>query len=123
MIEVALVVDLEGKTLRWHLPPGRSGGYVPDSHDLWEFIWNNRDRIGGVAHTHPWNGTAGPSQTDVTTFAAIEEALGKRLVWPVVTFTDAGYFAWVGPNKLDYQRLSPPPWRVVDVDELRQKSR
>lgn len=123
MIEVALVVDHGGKTLRWHLPPGRSGGYVPDSHDLWEFIWTNRDHIGGVAHTHPWNGEAGPSHTDVTTFAAIEAALGRRLVWPVVTFTDEGHFVWVGPGEHDYARLRSPRWRVDDVNELREKSR
>lgn len=121
MIEVALVFDKEGKTLLWHLPPGRSQVYIPDSQDLWAFLWDNRSIIGGVAHTHPWDGEASPSYTDVTTFSAIERGLGVRLVWPVITFTDEGYFAWSDETK-QYERLSMPPVQVVDVAEIRSLS-
>ena len=121
MIEVALVFGKSGETLLWHLPPGRSQVYIPDSQDLWAFLWDNRSIIGGVAHTHPWDGEASPSYTDVTTFSAIERGLGVRLVWPVITFTDEGYFAWSDETK-QYERLSMPPVQVVDVAEIRSLS-
>ena len=123
MIEVAMVFDLDGKIIHWHEPPNRSGGSIPDSRSLWEVLWENRDRLGGVAHTHPWNGVPGPSQTDVTTWAACEAALGKRLVWPIVTFTQEVHFIWCGPGTHDYRGLSSPDIRVDGVDELREKSR
>ena len=123
MIETALVFDLEGKTIHWHLPAGRSAGSLPDSVSLWDVLWENRHRLGGVAHTHPWDGPSGPSHTDVTTFAAVEAALGKRLVWPIVTFTHITYVEWVGPGRIDYEMLRTPSWRVADVEELRNRSR
>ena len=84
MMETALVFDLHGKTIYWHEPSGRTSGYLPDSQDLWDVLWDNRHRLGGVAHTHPWHGPALPSHTDLTTFAAVEKGLGKHLLWPVV---------------------------------------
>ena len=92
MIEVALVFDKEGKTIHWHLPPGRSGVKIPDSRDLWSVLWENRHRLGGVAHTHPWNGGAWASHEDVTTFDAVERGLGQRLLWPIATFTEVKGF-------------------------------
>jgi len=81
MIEVGVVIDKNGVPIYWHLPPGRSGGSIPDSRQLWDVIWEHRDRIMGFAHSHPGSGPTGPSQTDLTTFLAIEQALGKRLCW------------------------------------------
>lgn len=123
MIEVALVFDLDGEVIHWHLPPGRSGGAIPDSRGLWEILWENRERLGGVAHTHPWNGRPGPSQTDVTTFAACEAALGKRLLWPIVTFDQVVSFEWVGPDPHAYGGLSFCPFGVDNLEELRNQSR
>ena len=91
MIETALIFDTNGGTLAWHEPEGRSSGSLPDSRDLWEFMFDHRDILGGVAHTHPWDGPAGPSGTDLSTFRACELGLGKQLLWPVVTFTDVSY--------------------------------
>ena len=88
MMEVALVFDRNGNTICFHDPKGSTGGSIPDSRDLWEVLWENRDRLGGVAHTHPWDGPAHPSLTDLTTFDAVERALGKQLLWPVVSFTE-----------------------------------
>jgi hypothetical protein len=121
MMETALVFDREGKTIYWHEPEGRSSGSLPDSEALWDFLWDNRDRLGGVAHTHPWSGAAGPSQTDVTTFAAIEKALGRQLLWPVVTFTEVanvvrntvtGGWCLAGPLTIE----------IEGIDELRRRS-
>ena len=122
-IEAAVVVDHAGRTLGWHLPPGRSSGGIPDDRDHWLFLWENRSIIGGVAHTHPWDGPALASREDETTWAALEAALGQRYVWPVVTFTHAAYYHWVGPEKLMYIPLDDPPWLVADIEILRNISR
>lgn len=121
MIEVALVFAKDGSTLLWHDPEGRSSGYIPDSKELWDFLVGNRDQIGGVAHTHPWEGSAWFSKTDVTTWSALERGLGVRWIWPVVTFSEVKNFVWVGPGKLDYglSDFCPP----VDVIGLRERSK
>lgn len=102
MIENAFVFSRDGEVIRFHTPAGRTAGSIPDSFDLWELLWKYRNLLGGVAHTHPWNGPSGPSHTDVTTFAACEAGLGQRLIWPVVTFTHVTYCVWVGPGEHDY---------------------
>lgn len=125
MMEAALVFDTEGKTIHWHLPPGRSGGSIPDTRDLWEVLWENRQHLGGVAHTHPWHGEAWPSNTDVTTFRAVEQGLGKLLLWPVVTFSEVGYFAFNERTK-EYVKVDNkyvPIDGTIDVEELRALSR
>jgi hypothetical protein len=90
MIEMAMVFTREGKML--YLQPGSSAGSVSDSRRLWDEIWENREIVGGVAHTHPWVGPTQPSDMDVTTFKAVEAGLGKRLLWPIITFTHVNYF-------------------------------
>lgn len=122
MIESALVFDKEGKTIHWHLPPGRSGGWIPDTRDLWEVLWENRHRLGGVAHTHPWNGEAWPSGTDETTFRAVELGLGQQLLWPVVTFTDMKAFVF-NPVTGEYVQAGPLTLELEGLEELRQISR
>ena len=72
----------------WHLPPDRSAGYIPDSRKLWEEIWDHRLEDLIFAHSHPGRGHyPGPSSTDVTTFAAIEAALGRRIGWFITNET------------------------------------
>jgi len=93
-IEVALVFDREGKTIAIHQPPGRSSTEIPDTRSLWEIMWEHRDNLGGVAHVHPWHGEAIPSQEDLTTFSALERALGP-LLWPITTFSEGRVFARV----------------------------
>jgi hypothetical protein len=81
MIEVAAVLDHYNVPIHWHVPPGRSSGHIPDTRSLWEVIWENRDIVGAVAHTHPGSGKPGPSIMDITTFMAIEAGLGRELAW------------------------------------------
>lgn len=123
--EAALVFDAWGRPIYWHVPDDRSSGALPDSRKLWEVLWDNRYELGGVAHTHPWDGETGPSGTDVTTFAAIEAGLGQRLIWPIATFTHVRYLEWVGPGKHDYGDLEKRRFRIrcEDINHLRDLSR
>jgi hypothetical protein len=125
MLETALVFDTNGRTLHWHEPPGRSGGWLPDSRGLWDVLWEHRQkggsgRLQGVAHTHPWNGPAHPSGTDVTTFRAVELGLGQLLVWPIVTFTDIRFYVWHpgGERYVEWEGVL-----LEGLDELRERSR
>lgn len=120
MMEAAAVFDFEGKVIFWHLPPGRTIGWLPDSRDLWTFLWESRGNLGGIAHTHPWHGEPVPSGTDVTTFSALELALGMRLIWPIVTLDKVTTFRWVGPGKYDYKPV--PFLKSDDVFNLRKFS-
>jgi len=127
MIETAFVFDIEGKIIYWHEPHGRSGGSLPDSRSLWLVLWENKVRLGGVAHSHPWDGPADASHTDITTFSAVERGLGKNLIWPVVTMTEISYWL-LNENVGEYQCLHPD-WVNFDkeswmknIKELRQKS-
>jgi hypothetical protein len=56
---------------------------LPDSRDRWEAIWSRKDELAEIAHSHP----VGPlafSHEDETTMAALDDALGRRLVFSVV---------------------------------------
>lgn len=125
MREMVLVFDAEGRAIFWKGPTGSSENYVQDSSLLWDRIWEARDRIGGVAHTHPWDGEASPSYTDITTFSAIEAGLGKRLLWPIVTMTEVGYFVR-NPLTGGYTRtkstFDDKQWWVDNIAELRRVS-
>jgi len=102
MIEVAAVIGHNGVPFCWHLPEGRTGGSIPDSRQLWDVLWDNRQDLAGVAHSHPGAGVPSPSHTDVTTFASIEAALGVRLNWWITSSTDLIVCRWVGPERLHY---------------------
>lgn len=123
MIEVALVFDRAGRGFHWHAPPGASRILIPDSRSLWEVLWESRDRLGGVAHTHPDPGGVSPSRTDLTTWSACERALGRRLLWPIATSTEVATWAFAGPGDLDYARAAELPLRADDLDELRRRSK
>jgi hypothetical protein len=123
-MEAGLVFDGQGAPIHWHTPPDRTGVALPDSRALWEVLWENRHRLGGVAHTHPFCGPPAPSVTDLTTFAAVEAGLGQRLLWPIVTFTAVGYYVWFGPDRLDYAAAAGR-FRLgrESIEKLRELSR
>lgn len=123
MIEAGVVLDLRGEPLHWHLPPGRSGGSLPDSRDLWDVLWDNREKISGFAHSHPGAGQPGPSWEDVTTFSAVELALGKRLDWWITSSDQVALFKWFGPGPYTYHRARLHPFIDLPwVAELRRLS-
>ena len=123
MHEVAVVFNREGQTLLWHDPQGTTGTYLPDSHDLWTFLWEHREEIGGVAHTHPWAGPAAPSNTDTTTWRALEKGLGRLLLWPVVTFNDVRYYVFNRVTE-EYVQVNPTyeEGHFAGLAELRRRS-
>lgn len=123
MIEAGVVIDKNGSPLFWHLPEGRTGGSLPDSRTLWQVLWDafKEDTLLGFAHSHPGSGVPGPSYSDVTTFAAVEAALGKRLDWWITSADHVVQIYWAGPDKLTYRSTivtEAPSW----VAELRRLS-
>lgn len=121
MKEACVVVGLDMEALRWELPEGRTSVSIPDSADLWAFLWDKRHVLAGTAHSHPGSGVPEPSYTDVTTFAATEAGLGRRLKWWITTSDHLVVLHWVGPGRLDYAGevvLDEPPW----LHRLREES-
>jgi len=123
MHEAGAVISREDSVLFWHLPEGRTAGSLPDSRTLWQVIWEafKVDKLLGFAHSHPGSGVPGPSYSDVTTFAAIEAALGRRLDWWITSADCVILLRWGGSDKLSYRATivtEAPSW----VDELRRLS-
>ncbi len=113
MLESAAVIDITGAPIHWHLPAGRSQVALPDSRSLWDVLWAERERLAGVAHTHPGAGMPYPSWEDLTTFSACELGLGRRLRWWIATSSRIAELRWVGPEPYRYKgRLlgEPPLW-------------
>lgn len=124
--EVIVVFDEEGRAIYWH-DQNATAGYVPDSDALFNFLWENKDRLGGFAHTHPGIGYPIPSHIDLRTFEGLEKSLGKQLLWPILTFdqmlcvvrnplyTEEGAYAkWTKARPLTIEF----DW----IDELRRRS-
>ena len=123
MIEAGVVIGPDGP-LYWHLPPGRTGGSIPDSRTLWQVFWEHRkaDTL-EFAHSHPGSGVPGPSWTDLTTFAAVEAGLGCRLIWWITSSDRVISLVWDGPDRLDYlatQYVDEPDW-ITQLREYSQK--
>jgi len=79
--EVVYLVGSDGEVL-WS-DAGDSPVALPDSRARWEAIWDRRDALVEIAHSHP----VGPlafSNEDETTIAALEAALGRALRFSIV---------------------------------------
>jgi hypothetical protein len=117
MMEAGVILGSKGP-IHWHVPQGRSGGWLPDSRDLWDVLWENRDTVTGFAHSHPGSGRPEPSSTDITTFAAIEAGLGTQLNWYIITSDNiacfrrisGGYERRWNANRLHRWMLAWVPW-------------
>lgn len=117
-IETGVLLDQNYQPLFWHEPAGRGPGYLPDSRTLWDVLWENRARVWGFAHSHPGAGRTRPSLEDVTTFAAVEAAIGRRLVWPIITSDTVSLFMWSGFNRLSYTEFEFPADTEADPRKL-----
>ena len=56
---------------------------LPDSRTRWNAIWENREQLSIIAHSHP-PGLAAFSDEDTSTMKAIEDALGRKPLGVVV---------------------------------------
>lgn len=56
---------------------------LPDSRDRWEAIWQLRDELAEIAHSHPV-GPSAFSAEDESTMEAIDSALGRAVRYSVV---------------------------------------
>lgn len=119
-IEAGVVIAKNGEPIFWHNPVNRTMGSLPDSRDLWQVFWDNRENLQGFAHSHPGSGIPGPSWEDLTTFSAVELALGARLDWWITSSDQVILLRWVGPDKYTYEAtlIEDPTW----VKELRTNS-
>jgi proteasome lid subunit RPN8/RPN11 len=119
MLEVGVLIGLDGSPIFWHEPPERTAVSLPDSRKLWDVIWENRKTISGFAHSHPGSGIPCPSEEDITTFAAIEAGLGTRLNWWITSSDRMIVCRWDSVcNYINYKIEQEPIW----ASELRKRS-
>lgn len=127
-IETAVLIGRKGEPIYWHEPPGRSAAHLPDSADLWSVIWANRDNLNAIVHSHPGTGVPWASTTDLTTFAAIERALGRPLQWWILTQDHVAIWRYAN-DPTDYvyypeliQQFSDPGMLPACLTELYHRS-
>ena len=80
MREVCFIL-VQDKILRAYF--GSATG-IPDERGRWEIIWQHREEITEIAHSHPGN-FLDFSHEDLTTMEAVEAGTGKVFTWSVVT--------------------------------------
>lgn len=77
---------------------------LPDSRARWEAIWELRDELEAIVHSHP-AGPAAFSREDETTMAALDSALGRAVRYSVVA--PRAVITRVGADTFDEV---PEPW-------------
>jgi hypothetical protein len=86
---------------------------LPDSRERWEAIWSRRDRLVEIAHSHPL-GPEAFSDEDRSTMQALDDALGRKVRFSLVTPTQ--YLVRGAGDEAVTE--APPPW----VGALRRAS-
>ncbi|MBL8952259.1 MAG: hypothetical protein JNK82_15880, partial [Myxococcaceae bacterium] len=79
--EVCLLISKTGSIL-WS-DASQSPLALPDSRARWEAIWQHRDDLAEIVHSHPF-GPRGFSPEDETTMQALDAALGRPLRYAVL---------------------------------------
>ena len=82
--EVCFLIGADGAVL-WS-DASESPLALPDSRARWEAIWTRRDVLVELAHSHPL-GPEAFSAEDLSTMQALDDALGRRLTFSLVTPT------------------------------------
>jgi hypothetical protein len=100
MREVCFLL-VEDKILRVYCG---SATRVPDSRERWETIWQHRDEITEIAHSHP-GAFLDFSHEDLTTMEAVEAGTGKAFTWSIIT--KAGFLSRKGGREA---RREDSPW-------------
>jgi len=114
-IEAGIVLGWHGEVLYRHQPLRASAGGLPDSRELWDVLWSNRRAVAGFAHSHPGTGVPVASGIDVTTFRAVELALGFHMDWWIVSEDCVVlYQLCYNPNGTEYRKV-PVEWTYGSV--------
>ncbi len=79
--EVCLLISKAGHIL-WS-DASTSPLALPDSRARWEAIWEHREQLAEIVHSHPL-GPRGFSTEDETTMQALDAALGRPLRYSVL---------------------------------------
>ena len=82
MREVCFLL-VQDKILRAYFGSATS---IPDERERWETIWEHRNEITEIAHSHPGE-FLDFSHEDLTTMQAVEAGTGKAFTWSIVTKT------------------------------------
>jgi hypothetical protein len=101
MREVCFIL-VQDKLLRAYFG---SATRIPDERERWEIIWQHRDEITEIAHSHPGE-FLDFSQEDLTTMEAVEAGTGKVFTWSVAT--QGGFLS--RRDGQAYQREDSPWW-------------
>src|SRR5262245_55005483 len=101
MREVCLIL-IEDKVLRVYFG---SATRIPDQRERWEIIWQYRDQITEIAHSHPGEFLDFSSE-DLTTMQAVEAGTGRRYAWSIIT--QRGFLS--RRNGCDERRADAPWW-------------
>lgn len=101
MREVCFIL-VEDKILRAYFG---SATRVPDSRERWETIWEHRNEITEIAHSHPGE-FLDFSGEDITTMEAVEAGTGKAFTWSIIT--KSGFLSRKAGK--DTQRKDSPWW-------------
>ncbi len=116
MREVCFIL-VQDKILRVYFG---SGTLIPDLRERWETIWEHRNEITEIVHTHPGN-FLGFSHEDLTTMQAVEAGTGRKFAWSIVTAE-----GFLTRNEKGDTRRDDGPWwlaflRRLSFDKLGQK--
>ena len=116
MREVCFIL-VEDKILRVYFG---SSTRVPDSRERWEIIWQYRNGITEIAHSHPGE-FLDFSHEDLTTMEAVEAGTGKTFTWSIIT--KSGFLSRKGDQ--DTRRGDSPWWlelmRTLSYPEVRPR--
>ena len=114
MREVCLLL-VQDRILRAYFGSATS---IPDERERWETIWEHRNEITEIAHSHPGE-FLDFSHEDLTTMEAVEAGTGKAFTWSIIT--KRGFLSRKGEK--DHLREDSPWWlnliRRLSYDEPR----
>lgn len=116
MREVCFIL-VEDKILRVYFG---SSTRVPDSRERWDVLWQHRNEITEIAHSHPGE-FLDFSHEDLTTMEAVEAGTGKAFTWSIIT--KRGFLSRKGGQ--DTRREDSPWWlklmRTLSYPEVRPR--
>jgi len=78
---------------------------IPDLPERWQTIWNYRNEITEIAHSHPGE-FLDFSHEDLTTMEAVEAGTGKTFTWSIIT--KSGFLSRKGGT--DQPHADTPWW-------------